>query len=150
MLSNRELEIKRMFKGKNFITPDQIKFGETEKYFYEVSSGKEPMASSTKIVYGITFIDKKTKEIIEDISHMFYSMDEVDNRISLADNWNIIQYVVMTPAVSMVVKEPVLYTNSPEACLCELKNGELTCLKGFAYFATIDESHLEKVKNKFR
>lgn len=59
------------------------------------------------------------------------------------------KYIVSTPSVTLVVKKPILYTSDPEACLCELKDGKLECLKGFAYFLSLEDEFIAKIIKNF-
>ena len=43
------------FKGKNFMTPNVIRYGETDNFYYELSKGQ---GISGGDIYGVTVITK--------------------------------------------------------------------------------------------
>ncbi len=46
------INIGRHFKGRNFMTPDIINYGESGSYIYELSSGRN--ICGTSLMYGVT------------------------------------------------------------------------------------------------
>ena len=60
------------------------------------------------------------------------------------------KYIVITPFATLEVNKPILYTSDPNACLCELKDGKLNCMQGFAYFLSLDDDFIPKVIKNFR
>lgn len=76
------MHISKFFKGKNFITPNIIKYGATKKYYYELSKGN--FLSTT--IYGITVVNKKTKEPMSNLSTPKESLSEAEKYIFNLDN----------------------------------------------------------------
>ncbi len=76
-------ESKQLFdeyiKGKNIMTPEILQFGVSGKYAYELSQGtgfkREP-------IFGVTVLRRKTGERRDDLSKMFYSLEEADGWIN--------------------------------------------------------------------
>ena len=79
-----KLEISRVFDKTfngmpNFMTPEIVKVGETEKYLYEISKGS---GIDRETIYGVTFLEKDGKRIAEnDPSQMVYTLREVQKVI---------------------------------------------------------------------
>lgn len=52
--------LSKFFKGRNFLTPVVIEYGETENYIYELS--KENENPSSIGIYGVTVVTKTGEE----------------------------------------------------------------------------------------
>lgn len=77
-------DIQKLFKGRNFMTPELIKFGYVEQpkqsnvpLVYELSKGE---GFSREIIYGLTVKDLSGKTI-NDLSGCYHSMILIENLI---------------------------------------------------------------------
>ena len=73
----------QIFPGKNFITPHIIDYGQTEKFFYELSSGRDIKGDGK--LYGVTLAHKGTLEKEYDLSQCFPSRREAEEYIKSLD-----------------------------------------------------------------
>lgn len=67
------------FNGKkNFITPNVLSYSETHNYYIELSQGT---GIDGQNIWGITVIEKDSKEHRHDLSNLFHSKQEADRFI---------------------------------------------------------------------
>ena len=68
--------ISQKFKGKNFMPPHVIEYGETDDYIYELSNGK----FVRDYIYGVTVLNKDGSRT-EGLSTCFDTLEEAETYI---------------------------------------------------------------------
>ena len=72
-------KLSQYFKGRNFVTPQIIGYGEKGKLAYELSRGKGIFDHNP--LFGLTVVDKETRETLQDKSSVFHSADELNKAV---------------------------------------------------------------------
>jgi hypothetical protein len=71
-------QFEEVVKGKNFMTPDVVRFGQQGDYVYELSKG-EFLGDE---IYGVTVVDLRTKSKRDDLSSSFQSYEQANDYIN--------------------------------------------------------------------
>lgn len=80
--TEEDVHFSEIFKGTNFVTPDKIEYGETGKFFYELSTGSSPFDGSK--LFGVTLCIKITREK-SDLGKVFDSFEKAEKFINSLD-----------------------------------------------------------------
>ena len=94
-------DIARMFKGKNFMTDEVIRYGSAGKYYYELSTGK-CIFDRDKSIFGITVKSKQGHQTKSnpDLSKCFDSLKLAEEYIGLLRKYSNGDYMCAVPPAS--------------------------------------------------